>query len=786
MFTDVRRACRYLWGNPRFTIVAVLSLAFGISAASAIFTFVYSVQLAPLPFRDSDRLIVVQETDAGRPVSGSPQRYHDWLRAPSIERVAAYYGEDYSVLLGAIPERISGLRTFGDPLETLNVQPSRGRGFTAAEKRGAGPRVAVITDSLWRERFSGDPSAIGRKISLNGEPCEIVGILPPGARLDEAEIFAPEPNQNLPRSARFLVQVARLRPGAMLVSARSEIKTVASQLRREFPATDATVDASPVGFRDYLGASVRMPLLLLLGAVGFVLLMACINTAGLSLSRIAGRRREIAIRRALGASRMRIAGMVLIESGILAGAGGLLGLFAAGWGIDLLRVFFPPGMPRLNEVRMNGAVIAFAFALTAAATIIAGLLPAWHSASDEVNHGLGQGGRSTSRTHRTQAFLVASQLALSVMLLIAGGLLFRTVWSLEHRPLGFAPQRMLTFRLSLPWQMADQKVATIYERVLERLRSIPGVRDAALADRLPLGGPTQSSEPDVEGKTPRETAGLELNQRVVSPNFHRIMRVPLLAGRYLEDSDVAQRRTVLNQSAAQELFPAGDSIGKRIGLRWNGASSKRFEIVGIVADLPQYARDQRGAPAMYIPFQQGFWPLATFVVQSSAPPSLIAGEVRRAVAEIDSDRPLEDVRPLDAYLSSRTRTERAQAWLAGIFGVAAMLLAAMGAYGLAARRAADGRRDMAIRIALGATPGTILGSALRSTIGLAAAGAIGGIALGAWVARSFRAMLYGVEPVDPGTYALAAAVLVAVAVIAALRPAISIARLDPIVVLRGE
>ena len=348
--------------------------------------------------------------------------------------------------------------------------------------------------------------------------------------------------------------------------------------------------------------------------------------------------------------------------------------------------------------------------------------------------------------------MVVIQIAASVVLLIAGGLLFQSLWNLEHRPLGFAPQRMLTFRLSLPWQTKEADVSAKYQTLLERLRAIPGVRDAALVDRLPLAGPTVSAEADVEGRGSRPEQAVQLEQRAVSANYHRLMAVPLLAGRYLEEADAKRKATVINASAARTLFAGGGALGKHVGLRWKTAKGtivNRFEIVGVVADIPNYARDLSGSPTMYVPFQQAFWPAATFVIQSSLPPVSLADAARRAAAGVDPSNAIEAVQPLDDFLASRTRTERLQASLIACFGIVAMLLAAIGVYGLAARRAADRRREMAIRIALGATSRDVIGASVGSTVRLAVAGGVAGMVCGAVAVRLFGATLYGVTGRTP-------------------------------------
>lgn len=787
MRSDFVLACRNLIRNPRFSLLAVLSIALGIAATSAIFSFVHAILLAPLPFRDSDRLVSIQETVRGREAGGSPVRVFDWLQAPSIASVTAMYGESFTLQNGDIPERVRGAFTLGEMLETLNVRPALGRAFTAQESRGHGGPVAVIGDSLWRRNFRSDPAIVGRNIRLNAESYQVIGVLPPEAALYEYEILTPVLDPKMPRAARFLGQIARLRPDATLAQAQTELELVAGRLRQQYPETDADLGVRAAPLRDVVAGSARLPLLILQGAVAFVLLMSCLNVANLTLARIAGRSQELAVRQALGAGRARLVRLLLSESMLIAAAGGLLSIVGTLWAIDLLRTFAPDSLPRLREVRLDATVVVFAGALTLIAGLIAGLLPALRFSSVDVNDTLRNGARGNTRRGGLQTILVVAQIALSLALMVGGGLLFRTLWNLDNRPLGFAAERLLTFRLSLPWQ-TPQRVHALYSTVLDRMSSVPGVSAAALTDRLPFDGGTVSSEVYIPGRTAFDLMpGSQINQRMVSPNYFQVLRVPLQSGRYLDNSDRTARRAVINQSAARVYFGAANPIGQRMGLIWNSkppGPDGLYEIIGVVSDLPFAVRDKTAPPAMYIAFTQSFWPLAHFVLRTRSDPGAMTETLRRELAAVDSTQAIELVQTMDDYLSARDQTTRLQAWLVAIFASAALLLAAVGIYGVVAASVADRRTEIGIRMALGEQPESVLYSFLGSTLRLGVIGSVVGIAIAALLTRGITKALYGVSAADPVTYLLTTAVLIAVVLLAAWWPARSAARMDRMAVLR--
>lgn len=754
-------------------------MALGIAAATAIFSFVHSILLAPLPFPDSERLALLQEYTHQQKVGGNPLRLNDWLAAPSVESVTGYYGENYTLDVGGAPERVHGLRTFGDFFGTFRLQSSQGRTFTEVERSGRGEAVAVISHSLWTSRFQRDTGIVGRTLRLNGKSCRVIGVLPASARFDDAEIIAPEPNPDFGRRARFLAEVARLRPGATLAGATAELETVAGRLAKQYPATDSNMSIRAFRLRDEMGSDARVPLLVLMGAVGFVVLMASINLANLFLSRTAGRHSELAVRVALGASRWHLIRMLLAESAMVAIAGGLLGALGSVWGVDLLRSIAPSDIPRLDEVRIDWVVAAFAAILTMGCALVTGLLPAWRNSN--VNLAVRDGSRSVTSRHYTQQFLVAGQLALSLSLLVGGGLLFRSLWNLEHRPLGFAPDRLLTFRLSMPWQSDSEQLEKFYQRVLDSLSALPGVEGAALTDRLPLGGDSQSGDVIIAGRPEGSLEpGAKIGLRAASTNFHEVMHVPLRSGRYLDRADAPHRRTVINEAAARAYFKNENPIGHSIGLN----AKDLYEVVGVVADLPESAREKQPQPAMYVPFGRTFWPLAHFVVRTRAEPASMTDAVRRQVAAIDSSKAIELVQTAEAYLATRNQTARLEAWMVGVFAAIAMMLAAIGIFGLVAGIVTERTTEIAIRMALGAEPRRVLQETLGRLGVQFAVGLVGGLALAIAAARWIESTLYGVAAADPATYALAAVSLSLVGVLAAWAPARRAARLDPAVALR--
>lgn len=785
---DLRLAVRNLRNRPGFALVALASLALGIGANSSIFSFVNSILLAPLPFPESQRLVEIQDYDGARPANGSPVRLLEWgAKSQTLQAVTGGYLEDFTLLNGDTPERVRGIRSFGSLLETYALRPVIGRPFTRDEEKGRGA-VVLISHAMWKSRFQGDPAIAGRNITLNGKPHEIIGVLPEGADHFRLSIFAAEPNQGFPRGARFISQRARLKPGVSLQQAQADLERLALNFRAQYPDTDKDLGVRLTLYQDTVVEEVRTPLLVLMAAVGLVLLIACLNLAGLALYRTAGRKRELAIRQALGATRSRLAGTLLAESLVLALAGGAAGLLLAVWGVDFLRWIMPADVPRLTEVRLDGRVAAFAAALSLLTALASGWIPAWHGSRMGWEDAL-RATRGASRRQWIAGALVVGEIAFSAALLIGAGMLLRSFWNLQQQPLGFRDGGLLTFRFSFPWQTEQEQVNNAYQRVLDALKEIPGVRDAALADRLPRDGGSASSKAFIEGRDPAQIpAQVELFKRSASLNYLSMLGVPLKAGRHLEPSDRGVKRTVINESAARQYFDGANPIGQKIGLEWKGAKEPPalFEIVGVTANLPFEERETRTPPAMYVGFEHMFWPIATFVVRTDGDPLALAGAVRAKVASLDRSRALDHMQTMENFLFQRAAQPRLQTGFVTVFALLALGLAAIGIYGLLANTVADRAREIGIRMALGAVPADVIRGILRQTGGLVLAGGLLGIAGGLALSRAMSKLLFGLSPGDPFTFAASLAVLMAVAILASWLPARKASRLDPAQVLRRE
>ncbi|MBC7927147.1 MAG: FtsX-like permease family protein, partial [Bryobacteraceae bacterium] len=638
-----------------------------------------------------------------------------------------------------------------------------------------------------RTKLGADASAAGRSIRLNGALYTVAGVWPARSDFEDYEIFAPEINPQMPRSARFLAQIGRLRPGANLEQVRTELASVALRLQRQYPDTDADVGAYPILLQDYLSSPARLPLLILLGSVTFVLLMACLNVANLFISRNAGRQQEFAVRQALGAGSGRLIRLLLAESLSVAVLGGVIGVAATLWLIELLVRFVPQDLPRLGEVQLNPAVLAFAAIMTLLSGLITGLAPALRLTQAKTQEALRTQGRSTARSGLRQS-LVAVQIALSMTLLVGGGLLFRTLWNLENQPTGFVRDHLLTFRLSLPWQMPESDVSGLYTRVLEKLDTIPGIANAALTDRLPFDGNTMSSELVIAGRAAADLPpGSRMDMRVISPEYLSVMGVPLRSGRFLQADDLRLKRTVINQAAVRKYFTDRNPLGEHIALMWGKGPPKpedMYEVVGVVADLSSSQREAGASPSMYVAYTHSFWPLANFVVRTQDDPKAIAETIRREIATVDSSQAIEGLRTIDDFLAKRNQAPRVQAWLVGIFGMTALLLAAIGVYGVIAGSVADRRFEIGIRMALGAEPATVLRSFLTATLRLTALGMTAGFILSALLTRGMQSVLFGVSSADPTSYLVAAALLLVVVTASAWWPARQAALTNPAMVLR--
>lgn len=786
---DLRHAARSLAQSPTFTLVAVASLAVGIGANTALFSFLHGMVLAPLPYPDSERVVQVQESVAGRDLAGSPQRVKDWARETEVfEAVGAWYGESLTLSGGERAERVDAWRTLGDLPRVYALRTRAGRGFTATEADGREPAV-LLTPAFWRRRFGSDPSIIGRNLVLNGRSYTMVGVLERGLIPGEPDVVIPEPNQNLPRSARFLRQVGRLRQGVTLELAGQRLDLVAADLVRRYPAEDRDLAVRLIPLRDVIGTRARGTLIALLGAVGFVLLSACLNIGSLLLQRARRRSGELAVRLALGAGRGRLARLLLTEGALLAGLGGAFGVVLAAWGIGVLKGIAPADLPRLVEVELNWPTLAFAAGATLLTALTASLAPAWRGTREAPQRILRAASpRSGGLENRAGRIFVVAQIAISLALLFGASLLLRTFTELLERPLGFVDEELMSFELPVSWEMPDVEIQRFQAAVLDTLRALPGISAAEITDRLPLEGETQSGDLVIAGRAADSLPpAARLGQRQVSAGLLELLAVPLVEGRFLNAADATSggRIALLNRSAARLYFRDQSPLGARVGLSFGGHEPEMFEVVGVIGDLPNAVNETVTQPAMYTLIERGFWPIASFVVRTGLPLAAAQEAVRSALARTFPDRVLEDFRTLPAVVASSVAEPRLTAGLVAGFAVAALLLAAAGLYGLLSNAIAERTFEIGVRVAVGARREDIERLIFSSALPLLAGGLAAGAA-GCWVMQRLVAnLLYGVTPLDPTAGAGAIGLLAVTAAFAIAVPARRAARTDPAVVLRG-
>jgi putative ABC transport system permease protein len=801
---DIRQGLRALVHRPAFTAVAVATLALGIGATTTMFSVVHAVLVRPLRFADPSRLVLfrdLQPHDLATPLS-YPE-FTDWRARREIFSDFGGWTRGAYVLSGDPAENVWALRVSANLLPMLGIQPALGRGFRAdEERRGAAP-VALISDALWRRRFGADPSVLGRSIALSGAPFTIVGVLPPGVdtilpwdRQAGAgrDIVAPlqVDETTSPRGMHFLDAVARLGPGIDLADAARRADAFAEGLKRD-GVTDHGVRLLPL--QAQVVGGVRPALLVLLGAAGLVLLIACANLANLLLVRGMSRRREIAVRMALGAGRARLLRQLMVESLVLAAVGGGLGLLLAAWGADFLAAGRADWLPRAEEIRVDPAVLGFAAAATILTGLLFGLLPAWRVSGMSLAPALrGEGGRGDGSGggagggDRLRGVMVVSELALSLVLLAGAGLLLRSFAVLSATDPGFDPRHALTFQVSGRSKAYDDpdKQVDLFDRILADLATLPGVEGVAAVNSLPVGGGTINGGFDLEGKEWATGDEPVAEKQIVSPDYFRVMRVPVVRGRAFTTADIATAPHVamVNQAFVDTFLPGVDPIGKHLGFNWG--IEGRQEIVGVVADIRQGGLDEPAPPATYVVYPQRPIETLTVVIRSTGPPAALLAAARGRLRAIDPELPPINVRTLDEMIGVSLAPRRLPMLVLGGMALLALVLAAVGIYGVTSYAVAQRIPEFGVRMALGARPRDLMGMVLAGGVRLVAAGAVLGLAGALAVTRLLRALLYGVGSTDLATFAAATAFLALVALAACLVPARRATRVDPMVALRSE
>jgi len=801
LLQDFRFAARMLLKNLGFTAVAVLTLAIGIGANTAIFSIVNGVLLQPLPYPRPEQLVVVARTaprfDHPVPVSGP--NFLDWrTRARQFQFLAGFDGRGFTVMFGNEPENILGAAVSPNFLSVLQVAPILGRNFLEPEEHTGNDHVAVITHSFWKERMGGDPGWIGRTLTLNGQVFTIVGILPADFRyilMRDAQIFIPLNLEKTSRGENFMWVIGRIKPGVSFRQAQSEMDSIARALEREYPTDDAEQGALVIPMLSRVGHQIREALLIMLAAVGLVLLISCANIGNLLLAQGVRRRGEIAVRSALGAGAGRLVRQCVTESVLLGLLGCTLGLLLGHFGLQAFLVLSPGNVPRLEEVQINLPVLLFSLGISIVASVLFGLVPAARISHVNLADCLKEGGtRATSGAQRglLRQSLVVAEIALSLVLLAGAGLAVRSFLNLLSADPGYDSRNLLTFYLSPQIRKAAQAEG-FYGQVLERMNAIPGVRSVAMSRSIPPGGeevdgPVITSEhPDID---PNRAPDIIFNP--ISPNYFRTMRLPLLEGREFSSADVhgASPAVILNEAAAHSLFPGKNAIGLRVKLGADNLAAW-WTIVGVVADERYFGWDSDRTPTAYLPVSQILGDDmpdydAAIILRTNSEPLSFLPVVRGTLTSIDSHMALLGPETMEQRLGHTFAPHRFNMALLTAFASLALLLAAVGIYGVMTQFVAQRTHEIGIRMALGARPIEVVRLVIEQGVRLALLGSAIGIGAASAVTRLIRSLLYGVTASDPVTFVSVASLLICAVLLACLVPAWRAMRVDPIVALHYE
>jgi putative ABC transport system permease protein len=797
---DVRLGLRSLARSPAFSLVAVLCLALGIGANAALFSVLNAVLLRPLPYAEPDRLVRVYEKLGERGQgSVSVPNFRDWAEQNTgFEQLAAYQVGSRNLQSTGDPERVLAVEATPSLFSLLGARPLLGRTFAAGTDEPGKAKVAVVSEELWRTRLGGEPSLIGRALRLDGIPHTVIGVMPAsfdfpagGDSTDVWVLFETTPEQENARGSHYLAVVGRLKPGTSLEAATAQLVTVAARIEKEHPAeqTGRSVLVQPL--RETLVGRVRPMLLILFGAVGLVLLIACANVANLLLARAAVRQREVAVRLALGASRARLVRQFLVESLVLAFAGAVLGLLLARWSLDALAPLAANALPVTGEFPLDGRVFGFLLGIAALSGLVFGIVPALQYSRGDVRDSLGEAGGKTTGSGRQQLFrstLVVLEIAVSLVLLVGAGLLLRGFVRLSGTEPGLVADNVLTAHLPIPFAQLEGSTSRTFRPALEKIRALPGVRSAALVSMLPIQNAWTNSGFAIEGR-PDPLPGREpmAEIRIASPDFFQSLGIPFLRGRDFTESDGESGPPVaiVNDALVRQHFPGEEPLGQRLRL-----GDEALTIVGVVGSVRQAGLDRDPLPEIYFPYAApdaiGWLVDPVLVIRTAVPPESLADEVRAAVRSVDPALPLYDVLTMEAVIEESLAGRRLNLWLLALFAGMALVLSAAGLYGVISYLVAQRTREIGVRIALGAQKRDVLGLVMRQGAGLTGAGIALGL-LGAFaLTRVLESLLYGVSARDPLTYAALAAVLAAVALIATWLPARRASRVDPILAIRAE
>ena len=811
LLQDLRYGARMLLKSPGVTVVAIIALMLGIGANTAIFSVVHSVLLRSFPYQDGERLAIVWEHRKGG--KGNPQNvinlgnFFDWKEQNSVfTDMAAFFDFNVNLTGDGQPEEIPGQVATPNLFSLLGVNPIKGRTFAADDGKPGQNQVVVIGYDLWQRRFGGDPSIVGRKITINNEPNEIIGVLPPdvgwfvqkGSMIRTApQIWSPwQVSENLRRrQGRFARAVARLKPGVTWEQAQNEMIIIGARLEQQYPEFNTGWGVNVVPLRTQVTGEVRKPLFILLGAVGFVLLIACANVANLLLARAASRKREIALRAGLGASRWRIARQLLTESLLLSIIGGGLGLLLAWWGTRALLALSPPELMDLRDTSVNLPVLGFTVGLTLLTGIVFGLVPALEATRVDLNESLKEGGRGAgqgSGSHHLRSAFVVTQVGLALVLLVGAGLLIRSLNRLNSVEPGFNPNQVLTMRVNLPEQKydAEPKIINFFQQAVSQLQSLPGVESVGAINYVPFGGPHSATNIQIEGE-PERPAGQRLGTGIVvtDANYFRTMGIPLKSGRLFTQQEATEMRhvVVVNEAFVRENFSGQNPIGRRVTIDMkNDDQNVPTEIIGIVGDNKHKGLDMEIEPMAFWPHPELVDSSMTLVVRTKGDPTSVATAARNVIHQIDSEQPVGEVNTMQGLMATSVARSRFNTILLTVFSVVALVMAAVGIYGVMSYSVQQRTHELGIRLALGAQHGDVLRLILKQGIVLGSIGVIAGLLGSLGLTRLMTSLLFEVKPTDVGTFAAVATGLFLIVLIACYIPARRATKVNPLVALRYE
>ena len=808
LWQDLKYGARMLAKSPAFTLVAIIALGLGIGANTAIFSVVNTVLIRSLPFRDPDRLVMVWENNRNRGRDQnviSPANYQDWREQNTVfDSMCAMF--DYRANLTGVddPEEIPTQVVEPNFFDLLGAGAALGRTFTPEEGQPGNDEVVVLSQGLWKRRFGGDPSIVGKTIKLSGLDFTVVGIAPSGFRLlisqgsftgKQAELWMPLAfsQTSRVRRGRSMMAIARLKPGVTLAQAQTEMDGIGARFEEQYPDFNTGWGVNLVPLQTQLVGAIRPALLVLLGAVAFVLLIACANVANLLLARAATRQREIAIRTALGARRTRIVRQLLTEATVLAALGGELGLVLAVWGVDLLLALAPKDLTGLKDVGIDYRVLGFTMLVSVLTGVLFGLAPALEASRPNLNESLKEGGRGAAtggRSHRWRSVFVVVEVALALVLLIGAGLMIRSFARLQSVDPGFDAKNLLTARLLLPSSKYGQNPQRIafFKQLAERVKALPGVRSAGTISVLPFGSGGAATSIEIEGR-PSPPPGQKLtgDVRVVDGGYFQTMGIPLLQGRTFTEQELTQASHVvmINEAMARDFFPGENPLGKRVTIAMQNENLPN-EIIGVVRDVRHVGLETPARAMTYWPYPELVYSGMTLVVRAETEPLALADAVRREVLALDKDQPIADVITMDQLLADSVSRARFSTFLLGVFAGVALLLAAVGIFGVMSYGVSERTHEIGVRMALGAQASHVRALVVRQGMTLTLIGI--GIGLGAafGLTRVMISLLYGVSATDPLTFLGISVLLALVAMLACYLPAWRATKVDPMIALRYE